>query len=136
MHLLPVLEALILTKVRTEIAVFSDGLCGNSRKLVIEIVLVEMNEFNSVLDKVFCHTMKLGFVLDCQNDKIRMIWQRAEIKLFGSGDGRMRALYGNLRGCKVFPHKDVNIIFVAVLRVWHRFFSLMSKWQEMLPDSV
>ena len=114
---------------RTEIAVFSDGLGGNSRKLIFVISLVEMNELDAVLDKVFGHTVELGFVLDCQNDKKWMIWQGAEIKLFGSADGGVRALYRLLRGREVFPHENVDVILLVVvvsLRFWsHR--SLLAK---------
>lgn len=119
-HLLPVFKALVLTKMRTEIAILCDGLRGDGRKLIVEIVLVEVNEFDSVLNKVLGHTMELGFVLDCQNDKIRMIWQRAIIKLAGSGNSGVRALHSLLGRCEVFPHENVDVILVAVLRVWHR----------------
>jgi hypothetical protein len=119
-HLLPVFKALVLTKVRTEIAILCDGLRGNGRKLVVQIGLIEVNEFDSVLNKVFCHTMELGFVLSCQKHKMWMIWQVSTIECYGGFPCGVRCLHCLLGSSKVFPYKDVDIIFVAVLRVWHR----------------
>lgn len=91
---------------------------SDGRKLMVEIVLVEVNEFDAVLNEVLRNSVQLGFVLNCQNDKIRMIRQGAEIKRRGSFNGGVRGLHSLLRGRKVFPHKDVDVILVVVnLRV-------------------
>lgn len=77
LDLLWMLEELILTKESTPIIELIDWFGGDSRKLMVQIGLVEMNEFYAILMQVLCNPMDFGFVLSRQQDDMRMIWQFA-----------------------------------------------------------
>lgn len=119
------LEELILTEERTLIVELVDRFGSDGRKLMIQIGFVEVNKANFVLEQVLCDPCQFGFVLGCQQDDMRMIWQIAEIKHLGSFNGRMRALHGLLSGCKVLPYKDVNVVLVGLVAVLQHGFLLL-----------
>jgi len=81
------------------------------------------------------HPEQLGFVLDCQNYEIRMVWQIAETE-FGSGiDSGVTALNRLLRGRQVFPDKDVDIVFEGLCVRFHDFVSCVKMTVKLMSES-